>query len=127
VDLLYLTEATSDLPREPIATYLLGRRTLQTGDAEGAIGPLKTSLALLEDDATRGAISLDTAQGVEAEAWRLLAHALLHTRALLDAEAAFARASHLSRTSEHRAMNLDWAARASWLRTHRELQEQGVF
>lgn len=120
VDLLYLAEATTDLPTEPMATYLFGRRTFQTGDAKGAIGPLKTSLALLEDPSTRGSIRVDTAEAVEAEAWRLLGRALLDTGALIDGEAAFARASQLATTSEHRAMLLDWAARASWLRMHPE-------
>lgn len=127
VDLVYLTEAAAEHPKEALAMYLLGRRTLQTGHSKGSIGPLKTTLALLEDDDSRGAIELDTARLLEGEAWRLLGHALLHTGALLDSEAAFARAAQLSTTSGDRAHNLDWAARASWLRTHPDLQKQSVF
>ncbi len=123
VDLVYLTEATADLRGEAIATYLLGRRTLQAGDAPGAIGPLKTTLARLENSENRGSIGLDTSQAVELEAWRLLGHAQLNAGALLDAEAAFARAAQLSTSTEERATNLDWAGRASWLRTHPDRRE----
>jgi tetratricopeptide (TPR) repeat protein len=127
IDIVYLTEAAAELQGEPLALYLLGRRTYQAGRPGEAVGPLTTGIRLLERGETRGGIGGRTATAVEREAWRVLGRALLDDGQLMDAEAAFARAAQLSPTTGARASLLDWGARASWLRRQAWLGKHGVF
>jgi hypothetical protein len=129
IDIVYLTEAAAELQGEPLALYLLGRRTYQAGRPAEAIGPLMTGIRLLEREETRGRIDEDTAAAIEREAWRVLGRALLDDGEgqLIDAEAAFARAAQLSETPGARSTLFDWGERASWLRRRAWLVKHGVF
>ncbi len=109
----YLVDAASDLPAEPLALYLLGRRLGAAGRWDEALGPLGTTSALLEAGRI-GSLKAATAGLIRRENLTLLASARYHIGAFDEARETWSRAARLTPHQGQRATYQDEAARARW-------------
>jgi tetratricopeptide (TPR) repeat protein len=110
----YLTGALADLPGDPLALYLLGRRLGQRERHAEAAQVLSGAIEGYAGDASEGAAL------VRREAWRLLGQALFFSDQLAAAQRAFTRAAAEAVDAGDRLSQRDWAARAAWVVARRE-------
>ena len=110
--LTYLTEAVADLPGDPIALYLLGRRLAIERRHAAALGPVRTALGLLSQ--TDCGLAKRTAKLMGDELRRIEGVSLVETG---EPVAAAERFEVLAAETEWtgRALRFeDWAQRARW-------------
>jgi len=108
--LVYLTDAAADLPGDPLALYLLGRRLAIEQRYAAALGPLRTALGLLgSGDMVLPAATVDH---VADEARRIEAIVLLHTGDPVAAAARFETLAARTRWPGRALQFREWAERA---------------
>ena len=112
----YLTEVTVDLPMDPVAWYLLGRRLYFERSYAAAVPALSRATWLLEvaNVAQRRAVADETRELVAGEAWRLLGRALCLSGDEGAADRAFSAAAAIVRWDGQRLELEDWRARCRW-------------
>ena len=108
----YLVSAVADLPGDPLALYLLGRRLVLEQRHEQALGPLRTALGLLESK--ESSLTFEASSLVRDELLRLEGVALLAVGSKEDAARRFDLLAQRT-TWTGRAMRYrEWAKRARW-------------
>lgn len=117
----YLTEAVADLPRDPLAIYLLGRRLAHLRRPEEAVGPLRSAIALLTGQAAP-AYQPSTRSLLRREALRLLGESLYLAGSWHDARETFLVAHALAGEEGRRNRLQDWIDRCRW-----RAESQAVF
>jgi hypothetical protein len=110
----YLVEAVSDLPSDPLALYLLGRRLAIEERHAAALGPLRTAIGLLDTEGSK--LPPETASLIRDELVRIEGIALLvggePEAAALRFDALAERSTMTGRAQRYR----EWAERARWQR-----------
>ncbi|MGB0591946.1 MAG: hypothetical protein ACPGU1_19875 [Myxococcota bacterium] len=108
----YLVAAVSDLPGDPIALYLLGRRLAVEERHRAALGPLRTALGVIE--AANTGLSKETAALMKDELLRIEGIALLVSGEPEAAALRFETLSERSTWTGRAQRYLEWAERARW-------------